>query len=170
MKLEIKNKDKIISMIQKKIAEINSLCKVVKENDLSVKIQVERNTLQGDTGRKITERLDITPSATLRLLTVNYHGEIYNYYNRHNMKTKTEYKKVKGFNHLKELCQDKECEMFISLNNGLRSSKTITLDNGSWSILHEIDWNKNEYTNDADFKKQESFFMEALDKGAVYLY
>ena len=86
------------------------------------------------------------------------------------MKTKTEYKRVKDFNHLKELCQDKEREMFIHLNGGLRSSKTVTLRDGSWSMLNEIDWSENEYANDADFKNQESFFMEALNKGSVYLY
>tara|TARA_R110002020_G_scaffold113252_7_gene260600 strand:+ start:312 stop:560 length:249 start_codon:yes stop_codon:yes gene_type:complete len=80
------------------------------------------------------------------------------------------YKKIEDFNQLKELCQDKECEMFIHLNGGLRSSKTISFSDGSWSMLNEIDWTKNEYTNDADFKKKESFFIKALDQGAVYQY
>ena len=81
-----------------------------------------------------------------------------------------EYKKVESFKHLKELCQDNECEMFIRLNGGLRSSKTVELRDGKWSMLNEIDWSGNQYNNDTDFKKYESFFMEALDKGAVYQY
>tara|TARA_R110002051_G_scaffold60601_1_gene111154 strand:+ start:4100 stop:4345 length:246 start_codon:yes stop_codon:yes gene_type:complete len=79
-KLEIRNKDKVVAEIKDKVAELNSLCDLIKENDLNIRIEVERITLQGG-DRKITEYIDITPSASVKLLTVTYYGEIYSYIN-----------------------------------------------------------------------------------------
>lgn len=77
-KLEIHNKDKVVAEIKDKVAELNTLCELVRANDLNIKIGLERISLQGG-DRKITHYLDITPSTSIKLLTASYHGEIYSY-------------------------------------------------------------------------------------------
>lgn len=59
-------------------------------------------------------------------------------------------------------------ECFIQLNFGIRSSKEISMTKeGDYWILNEIDGSEEIVAHD---KFMESFFGEAMSKGALYKY
>ena len=81
---------------------------------------------------------------------------------------KTKYEKVKSLDHLKKMAgTDGPVDVFILLNFGLRSTKEVEWNDG-WTIWHSISDTMLEYKTDKELKKSEEFFIEAINKGAVW--
>lgn len=77
---------------------------------------------------------------------------------------------IKSIEELQAAALNQPAEGFISLNGGLRSSKTIQympVQDKFW-ILNEIDDTEQELTSDE--LSTESNIGEAIQKGAFYLY
>lgn len=79
-------------------------------------------------------------------------------------------KPIKSIEELKQsiINNDGIGEFFISLKGGLRSSKTITIDDDNlFYITHEIDDSSEEMTV---AQVENSLIGEAIKKGALYSY
>jgi hypothetical protein len=59
-------------------------------------------------------------------------------------------------------------EFFVSLNGGLKSSKTIYWEGDDFNVIHEVDFS-DEMLNDHQLVT-ESIIGEAMSKGALYSY
>lgn len=73
---------------------------------------------------------------------------------------------IKDLNHLKELSSSESgCDCYIKLNFGLRSSKHITYDDGTWYILNLSDDTEQQLTDEE--LATETNITEALSKRAL---
>lgn len=64
-----------------------------------------------------------------------------------------------------------QVDCFISLNGGIRSSKSIWKQkDGVYTILNEIDDSEINLTKDELFNKQKTLVGEAMKKGSLFLY
>lgn len=79
---------------------------------------------------------------------------------------------IKNVEELIELCNDEQShDCFVALKGGIRSSKSVFMnEDGSFSIINEIDWSEDEYTMDELSKPENSFIADAISKGAFYSY
>ena len=79
-------------------------------------------------------------------------------------------KKIETLEELKVLASEDMIDCFIMFNGGLRSSKQIEydIDRDEWYIFNEID-GEEQYLNTKDLE-EETNIIEALSKGALYLY
>ena len=79
-------------------------------------------------------------------------------------------KKIETLEELKVLASEDMIDCFIMFNGGLRSSKQIEydIDRDEWFIFNEID-GEDQYLNTKDLE-EETNIIEALSKGALYLY
>ena len=79
-------------------------------------------------------------------------------------------KKIETLEELKVLASEGMIDCFIMFNGGLRSSKQIEydIDRDEWYIFNEID-GEEQYLNTKDLE-EETNIIEALSKGALYLY
>ena len=84
----------------------------------------------------------------------------------------TEEKRIKSLNDLKKYCKDKNQELYLLLNFGLRSSKNIIYNSKdkSWSIYNGIDDTYSHYKNDNELKKGYPLFIKAIKKGCLIKY
>ena len=80
--------------------------------------------------------------------------------------------KINNIEQLEYLLEKSEqVECFISLNSGIRSSKTIwKQEDGVYTILNEIDDSEVNLTKDELFDKQKTLVGEAMKKGSLFLY
>lgn len=80
--------------------------------------------------------------------------------------------KINNIEQLEYLLEKSEqVECFISLNSGIRSSKTIwKQEDGEYTILNEIDDSVVHLTKDELFDKQKTLVGEAMKKGSLFLY
>ena len=80
--------------------------------------------------------------------------------------------KINNIEQLEYLLEKSEqVECFISLNSGIRSSKTIwKQEDGIYTILNEIDDSEVNLTKDELFDKQKTLVGEAMKKGSLFLY
>lgn len=77
-------------------------------------------------------------------------------------------RKIKDLKELKKLCRkDGGEEFFISLGIA-RSSKHINYDGNFWYVYNEID--DSEQTLTTRELKRDTNIIEALEKGALYMY
>jgi hypothetical protein len=79
-------------------------------------------------------------------------------------------KRIEDLEELKNIATAQPTEVFIQLNFGLRSSKNIEYDADadSWLIYNYIDDTEQMLTSKQ--LKEDTNIIEALDKGALYLY
>lgn len=80
--------------------------------------------------------------------------------------------KINNIEQLEYLLEKSEqVECFISLNSGIRSSKTIwKQEDGEYTILNEIGDSVVHLTKDELFDKQKTLVGEAMKKGSLFLY
>lgn len=80
------------------------------------------------------------------------------------------YQSIKDLEQLRELANNSEgVEVFIALQGGLRSSKTIYYSDKLWTVYNHIDDSEDEGLKDGQLKT-ETNIVDALEKGALYLY
>lgn len=77
-------------------------------------------------------------------------------------------RKVKDLKELRKLCRKEDGEDFFISFGIARSSKHISYDGNFWYIYNEID--DSEQTLTTRELKRETNLIEALDKGALYMY
>ena len=76
---------------------------------------------------------------------------------------------IKQLDFLLEKLEQVDC--FISLNGGIRSSKSIwKQEDGVYTILNEMDDSENNLTKDELFDTQKTLVGEAMKKGSLFLY
>ena len=64
-----------------------------------------------------------------------------------------------------------QVDCFISLNGGIRSSKSVwKQEDGVYTILNEIDDSEINLTKDEMFNTQKTLVGEAMNKGSLFLY
>ena len=64
-----------------------------------------------------------------------------------------------------------QVDCFIRLNGGIRSSKSIwKQEDGTYTILNEIDDSEVNLTKDEIFNNQKTLVGEAMKKGSLFLY
>jgi len=84
-----------------------------------------------------------------------------------------DYVRIDSIEQIKEMqtSEDSGIELFVMLNFGARSSKDVRVyDNGCISIYHHIDDTDSLYESKKEFIEGESFFIEAMNKKAVWAY
>jgi len=77
-------------------------------------------------------------------------------------------RRVKDLRELKKLCRGEDGEDFFISFGMARSSKHISYDGTFWYIFNEID--DSEQTLTTRELKQSTSIIEALEKGALYMY
>lgn len=80
-------------------------------------------------------------------------------------------KRIKNLEQLRELAKEVDgVECYIQLNFGLRSSKQISYNGGDelWTVYNEND--DSEQTCTDETLETDTNIIEALDKGALYMY
>ena len=76
---------------------------------------------------------------------------------------------IEQLDYLLEISEQVDC--FISLNAGIRSSKTIwKQEDGVYTILNEIDDSEDNLTKDELFDNQKTLVGEAMKKGSLFVY
>lgn len=80
--------------------------------------------------------------------------------------------KVLSINHLKELCSDKSNDFFVSLNGGVRSSKSIEFssDANTFLVFNHIDETHQELSEKELIDDRVTIIGKAIRNGAFYSY
>ena len=76
---------------------------------------------------------------------------------------------IRDLDHLKRISSTRGLECYIRLGSCFRSSKVVCFQDPGWWVLHEIDDSEVDYEDD-EHLKQDSNIVEALEKGAMYVY